>query len=108
SLWWLSYRQDFPRLADRYHTDVGWGCMLRSAQMMLASALRIQRLGRAWRRAPSIDAEPPAYREILEGFLDTHAAPYSLHRIALIGTDYGKAVGEWFGPLTAAQVIQRL
>jgi hypothetical protein len=39
SLIWFSYRSDFPSIEPTlYSSDVGWGCTLRTAQMLLANA----------------------------------------------------------------------
>jgi len=38
SLIWFSYRSDFPPIEPTtYTSDVGWGCTLRTAQMLLAN-----------------------------------------------------------------------
>lgn len=47
SLSWMTYRTNFTPIANTHlTTDCGWGCMVRSGQMLLATALHYYLLGR--------------------------------------------------------------
>jgi hypothetical protein len=56
-LLWVTYRRGFAPLPGTRHTsDKGWGCTIRSSQMLVASAVLRLRLPRA---APTFDANRP-------------------------------------------------
>lgn len=47
STMWITYRNGFPKMEPYGYTDdSGWGCMLRSAQMLMTQALQRHSLGR--------------------------------------------------------------
>ncbi|WVR03505.1 hypothetical protein IAU60_000496 [Kwoniella sp. DSM 27419] len=104
-------------------SDAGWGCMLRTGQSVLANALIHLHLGRDWRAPTSRPSVQPInqmeladlydyaqYVRILSWFLDDPSplCPFGVHRMALIGKELGKEVGEWFGPSTAAGALKLL
>lgn len=104
---WFTYRKGFSAIGGTGPTgDAGWGCMLRCGQMMMSQALLLRHVGREWRWSP--DRYDPKYHEILRMFADKKQNYYSIHQIASMGVSEGKAVGEWFGPNTVAQVLRKL
>ncbi len=69
SLIWFSYRQDFPEIAPTpFRSDVGWGCMLRTGQMMLANVFQKRVLGSEWRLGGSSEEELMRHKDILNLF----------------------------------------
>ncbi|GJJ78600.1 cysteine protease ATG4 [Entomortierella parvispora] len=108
---WCTYRHGYaPIRPSNFTSDVGWGCMLRSGQGLLANALAIQFMGRNWNRPSPGDPTWDIYVRILSWFLDdmNSKSPFSVHRIALLGKQLGKNIGEWFGPSTTSQVTKAL
>uniref|UniRef100_UPI00358E21D8 cysteine protease ATG4B isoform X2 n=1 Tax=Myxine glutinosa TaxID=7769 RepID=UPI00358E21D8 len=105
---WFTYRKNFPSIGGTGPTsDSGWGCMLRCGQMVLAQALLLLHLGREWRWKEGLK-QPAAYYRVLHCFLDQKDCLYSIHQIAQMGVGEGKAVGQWYGPNTVAQVLRKL
>lgn len=111
SLFRLTYRRDFPPLLPYTITsDAGWGCMLRSAQMLMAYAMKRHFLGRDWRIPADIDKQRSCqeYVQIIKWFADYPGPPhyYSIHHLVQCGLRYDKLPGEWFGPSTAALALK--
>eukprot|EP01038_Epipyxis_sp_PR26KG_P007277 gene7277-9919_t len=109
----FTYRRDFPALIPYNITsDAGWGCMLRSAQMMMGYTLLRHYMGKDWRKPSSIDKlrENKQYCEIMKWFLDYPGYPhvYALHHLVQCGMKYDKLPGEWYAPSTAALVLRDL
>jgi len=119
SFFWFTYRRDFP-LIDAYNStsDIGWGCMLRTGQMILAKTLTIIMFGHDWRVTPEQQRNPYSpYRNMLRWFSDSPqcAHPYSVHNMILVnaklhGSRKREALtgGEWFSPNKIALTMQSI
>ena len=114
SLLWFTYRSDFPEIAPYGITsDAGWGCMLRSAMMLLAQALRMHYKGRDWNPPLQLHKrrQDPFFRSLLTWFADFPSADssiYSLHNMVAAGLDRQVLPGEWYGPGTATYILRDL
>lgn len=95
---WITYRKGFDAIGDsKFTSDVRWGCMIRSSQMLVAQALLFHHLGRSWRK-PSQKPHDSKYIEILHLFGDSEACAFSIHNLLEAGKAYGLAAREWVGP----------
>ncbi|XP_066583605.1 cysteine protease ATG4D [Prorops nasuta] len=113
---WLTYRREFPILnGSSFTTDCGWGCMLRSGQMMLAQALVCHFLGREWRWRPDEiintyeqRVEENKHRMIIQWFGDQPTkSPLSIHTLVSLSASTGKKAGDWYGPGSVAHLLSK-
>ncbi|KAG5532109.1 hypothetical protein RHGRI_026654 [Rhododendron griersonianum] len=118
----LTYRKGFDAIGNsKYTSDVNWGCMLRSSQMLVAQALIVHQLGRSWRKSSHkwlcsrsharpfcmqpLDKE---YMEILHLFGDSEASAFSIHNLLQAGNGYDLAAGSWVGPYAMCRTWESL
>lgn len=108
---WITYRKEFPAILETNITsDTGWGCMIRSGQMILAQALLVHFLGRNWRWiGPQSEQDESVHRMILRWFIDSPNSlicPFSIHQFVKFGQKTGKKPGDWFGPASISHIIK--
>lgn len=115
SLYWFTYRSNFAEIKPYGITsDAGWGCMLRSAQMLLAHTLRVHFKSRNWKPPKSLVKcrEDPFIVRLLTWFADypsKNESIYSLQNMVAAGfAKYETLPGEWYGPGTACYVLRDL
>lgn len=104
---WMTYRKNMPQVfkgTTALSSDCGWGCMIRSGQMLLANALIQLKLGRHWRWkngdlgsvfvAEDISQEI-CHRNIIKLFGDAYEEPFSIHNLMEIAKElYDKKPGD--------------
>lgn len=112
----ITYRYNFKELlpCSNITSDSGWGCMIRSGQMMLAEVLLRSELCRDWRLYKIIKSTNKSYsiahKNILMKFIDSPRIghDFSIHRIIQLGFKYNKKPMDWYGPDTISLILQDL
>ncbi|XP_055595848.1 cysteine protease ATG4D-like [Uranotaenia lowii] len=117
---WMTYRKEFQTMDDsNYTSDCGWGCMIRSGQMLLAQGLITHFLGRSWRWDSVAEQfrlnynthsyEDGIHRKIIRWFGDTSSrtSPFSIHTLVSLGKESGKKPGDWYGPGAVAHLLRQ-
>lgn len=117
---WFTYRRGVAGLegAPLLSSDMGWGCMVRTAQMMLGQALSVLLLGREWRLTELADPSRKetklstfTYNQLLRYFADGGglASPYSLQAFVRVAVrKFGYKAGDFFGPTLLCRVVRLL
>jgi cysteine protease ATG4 len=111
---WVTYRSGFcPIGPSGLTTDAGWGCTIRSGQMLMANCLLVHFKGREWRRSQGETEqqhERESERDILSLFFDTEAPEHylSIHNIIKQGQSFGIVAGHWVGPFVLSQTLEKI
>ena len=87
------------------NSDVGWGCLPRVSQMLLAQALMKTKIGNE--REDSKELR----KEIIESFLDDEGSnsKYSLNKILKLSRiKFAMTPGEWFHIGQMAEILRKL
>ncbi|KAH8306322.1 hypothetical protein KR018_007518 [Drosophila ironensis] len=110
---WMTYRREVPTMnGSNYTSDCGWGCMLRSGQMLLAQGLICHFLGRSWRYDSESQLhstyEDNMHKKIVKWFGDSSSksSPFSIHALVRLGENLGKKPGDWYGPASVSYLLK--
>ena len=112
---WFTYRRNFPRIEPSlFTTDLGWGCMLRTGQCLMAEASSRFFFGRNWRlwqleesgESEKIEIMRKWHTKMVSQFIDQSNGEYSVHRLAMEGAKIGTPIGQWFGPSIIGKVLK--
>ena len=104
----ISYRNNFQKINNSSHTnDIGWGCTIRSGQMLIANCLFIHHFGKDFNLINS-DKLPEQYIDIISLFIDNYIAKFSLHNIVSGPIKTCIEPGIWYGPGTISYILVNL
>lgn len=107
SRFYFTYREDFEVLPlSDLSSDVGWGCMVRVGQMLMAQTLVLHLLSREW-RVDGQGADASSHRAIIRLFGDTSdpQCPFSIHNLLRHLQHNGVKPGDWLGPSSVGRAL---
>ncbi|CCW60274.1 unnamed protein product [Phytomonas sp. EM1] len=102
-LLYFSYRNCFSQLPNGSTTDSGWGCLLRTGQMVLGQVL-MRFNAHCSSFIPSAEVEK-VRQQTQPLFMDTPTAPFSIHQLELEARKIGVACGMWLSPTQVCRAM---
>jgi len=117
---WMTYRKNFGPFENsqigelkKCTTDTGWGCMIRSGQMLLANTLLYHFFGDNFslELINKNTEERIKYLSILWEFMDNlhkSDAAFSIGNIMELGLKYGMKPKNWYGPSMIIRILHKL
>ena len=117
---WFTYRKNFEVFrGTRMSSDCGWGCMIRSGQMLLANALIHLKLGRHWNWSGPTRSiyiaedlcDELVHRKIVQMFGDFNnedVCPLSIQNMMAVAKEsLNRKPGDWIGPTTVSHILKK-
>ncbi|CCW68458.1 unnamed protein product [Phytomonas sp. Hart1] len=102
-LLYFSYRNCFSQLPNGSTTDSGWGCLLRTGQMVLGQIL-MRYNAHCTSVIPTAEVEKVRQQTQLL-FMDTPTAPFSIHQLEMEAHKFGISYGTWLSPTQACRAM---
>ena len=99
-LLYFSYKTNFD-LINNIDNDIGWGCTIRSCQMLLSNILLKNKLKDKF---GIIDEE--YYDYIIYIFKDNYNSLFGLHQFVKYYEKYDKKIGDYVGPYTITSILE--
>ena len=100
NLLYFTYKINFENIKNtNINSDLGWGCTIRSTQMMLSNVLLYKKMGF------NIEKNEDYYY-ILYLFKDNYESIFSIYNFVQYYHIYKKKPGDWIGPYTACSIIE--
>ena len=104
---YFTYRSNFPKLKNTYLTnDIGWGCTVRSGQMLIGNTLLRKKFGLNWIYDKSIISNE--YHKIIYYFQDNYDGIYSIHNLTQFYKCIGHKPGDWIGPYSFCSILDKI
>lgn len=110
---YFTYRNRLPQpIGGKLDHDAGWGCMIRTGQMMLSEALKrvflskvmfVQAVGGS--KAADVSRTERYVRNM---FMDLAEAPFGVHAFAAEGERHAIPTGTWLTPTALCRTIREL
>lgn len=103
----LSYKTNFPSLSNNssINSDIGWGCTIRSAQMLLANTILCHLLQTQDKIIAPEKIEHIKFK-ILQDFNDNKNCVFSLHTFVKYYPQIEKNICEWCGPCSICKLLE--
>jgi len=95
---YFSYREKFPvLLSNGLNNDIGWGCMIRTGQMMLCETFK---------HLKGAIRTPRSGATINSLFCDDPSADFSIHKILEIGLKNNMVAGKFVSPTSLVMTLK--
>ena len=113
---WFTYRRTLEQSlpSSKLTSDSGWGCMLRTGQMLLFQGLIRHCLGKDFNYREALTdkhkmVQLNKYYRLLGLFMDniddSRLSPFGIHSIGRVGLTHGRKPGDWYGPQAICNVL---